>query len=939
MRETIFVVTIAVIACAFHENASAQQPRNREMLAFFESRIRPVLIEHCYDCHSRDSDEPGGGLRLDTRQATLKGGNSGPAIVAGRPESSLLLLAMRHAEPKLAMPPADAGEKLSATVIADFERWIRSGAFDPREDDGQWVDGSVPQKGWAWQPLQVAQPSGDASGWARNDIDRFIAAKQKEHPIEPVADADRATLVRRLAFDLTGLPPSPADFREFVLVDPNRDLEELVDRYLASPAFGERFGRHWLDVVRYAESTGRDFNVAHPHAWRYRDYVIDAFNDDMPFDQFVREQIAGDLIESSDRDHSEDRDATDQARRMIATGFLAIGPKSVNEMRAHQFAIDLADEQIDTLSQAFLGQTIACARCHDHKFDPITQRDYTALAGIFLSTETLYGTPGAVNGRNASKLHPLPPGTTDQVGKTSIGREEYLAKKDHAESLRKQLTELQAEAREARRTGEPVAAAQNANVLRLTSQVGLLEAELGNYNEDGDAIALAMAVVDKPAAPRPAFGRGQLRGGRFGGGPTVGRIERAGRFVGPFDLRYLVDSPQLIRGELERPGDKVPRAIPEFLDVDQKQKISANTSGRLGLAEAIAADDNPLTSRVIANRVWGWTIGKGLVTTVDNFGNSGEQPSHPELLDYLADSLVHSGWSIKSLVKQIVLSRTYGLSSDGDRDANESARQADAENRLIWRANMKPISAEAIRDAMLVASGTLDNTRPMGSLVASSGDGLIGVRRPGGLQETQVTSANGNFRSIYLPQPRLVLPDVLQLFDAADNSMVTGTRETTIVPSQSLYWLNSLRVQQLSQSVARRVLGLPPATDTTPAVENSDDPRRAAFERFAGQLNGMAVGERVRMEAIRRRMSGAAMGRGPAEPQVPSDVAVTDEKMIRGRTTQLVILVLSRKPYESELYAVAEYVKQQANDGEGDLAIWTSISKSFFSSGDFRFLK
>ncbi len=395
----------------------------------------------------------------------------------------------------------------------------------------------------------------------------------------------------------------------------------------------------------------------------------------------------------------------------------------------------------------------------------------------------------------------------------------------------------------------------------------------------------------------------------------------------------------MIRGELERPGDKVPRAIPEFLDVNQKQKIPANTSGRLALAEAIVAADNPLTSRVIANRVWGWTIGQGLVTTVDNFGNSGEQPSHPELLDYLADSLVHSGWSIKSLVKQIVLSRTYGLSSDANRLTNGSARQADAENRLIWRANLKPISAEAIRDAMLAASGMLDNTRPTGSLVASSGDGVIGARRPGGLQEAQVTSADGNFRSVYLPQPRLVLPDVLQLFDAADNSMVTGIRETTIVPSQSLYWLNSLRVQQLSEGVARRVLGLPPATDTTPAVESTGDPRRPVFDRLTGRPNRMAVGETIRMETIRRGISGGAIGRGPVEPQASSDVAVTDEKMIRGRTTQLVILTLSRQPYESELYAVTEYVKQRADDGDSDLAIWTSISKSFFSSGDFRLLK
>lgn len=937
MREAIFAVVVIVMTGAFAGSGQAQQ-RNRESLAFFESRIRPVLVEHCYECHSSETSEPGGGLRLDTRAATLKGGNSGPAIVAGRPESSLLLLAIRHAEPKLAMPPADAGEKLPATVIADFERWIRSGAFDPREDDGHWVDGQTPQKGWAWQPLNVVPPPSDASGWARDAIDQFVIAKHQQSSIEPIEDADRATIVRRLAFDLTGLPPSPADFREFVLIDPNRDLEELVDRYLASPAFGERFGRHWLDVVRYAESTGRDFNVAHPHAWRYRDYVIDAFNQDMPFDQFVREQIAGDLIDASYNDRSASRDNSDEdsdkSRRIVATGFLAIGPKSVNEMRPHQFAIDLADEQIDTLSQAFLGQTIACARCHDHKFDPITQKDYTALAGIFLSTETLYGTPGAVNGRNASKLYRLPSGTADLAGKESIGREEYAAKKQQVESLQERVRELQGQAREARLSGEPISAAQNVNLQRLSTQLGLLESELSIYNEDGEVVALAMAVLDKPAAPRQAFGRG----------PFGGRGDRAARFLGPFDLRYLVDSPQLIRGELERPGDKVPRSIPEILDVNQTYKISPRTSGRLELAEAIVAADNPLTSRVIANRVWAWTIGKGLVTTVDNFGNSGEQPSHPELLDYLADSLVHSGWSIKSLVKQIVLSRTYGLSSNASNHPSDSARQADAENRMLWRGNLKPISAEAMRDAMLAASGVLDSTRPVGSMVSESGDGVIGGRRQGGLQESQIAAADGNFRSIYLPQPRLILPDVMQLFDAADNSMVTGTRETTIVPSQALYWLNSLRVQQLSESVARRILGLPPSPDTTPAVESADDPRREAFERFAGRRPGMGVGEMIRLETIRRRMSEggrgqASGGQGSVVSPSLNEDAVTDEKIVRGRTTQLVILILAREPYESEIYAVKEYVNQRAADGDNDLAIWTSISKSFFSSGDFRFLK
>jgi len=943
IRASISVLICGLLVGIPVAKTSAQAVAGREMLTFFESRIRPVLIEHCYDCHSRDTTDPGGGLRLDSQKSLLRGGGSGPAIVAGKPESSLLLLAMRHTEAKLAMPPADAGEKLPATVLADFERWIRMGAFDPREDEDGLDDLVTPKQGWVWQPLKSVPPPTDASGWAQTEIDRFVVAQLNAHAIAPVDDADRATLIRRLAIDLTGLPPSPADYREFVIANPSRPIEDLVDRYLASPEFGVRFGRQWLDVARFAESSGRDVNLAHPHAWRYRDYVIDAFNADMPFDQFIREQIAGDLL-VDERDN-----AVDKARKMIATGFLAVGAKSLNEMRAHQFALDLADEQIDAVSQTFLGLTVACARCHDHKFDPISQRDYTALAGVFLSTKTLYGTAGGVGGRNQGELFELPKDWGGDHSVRAVSPAELEAKQKRLDTLKEQQRDTQEELRQARRAGEAGNQAAGANLLRINSQVLLLEAEVNGYYPDGSPKPQAMAVVDKPLAPRTPMGRGRdfMRGQRPGLGGLGG-----GRFSGPFDLQYQIDSPQLIRGELERPGDRVPRVIPAFQAGGPTQPVSSGTSGRLELAEAIASPDNPMTSRVIANRVWAWTIGKGLVSSVDNFGNSGELPSHPELLDHLADSLIQNDWSIKSLVKQIVISRTYALSSDSSISTAEQSRQADADNRLIWRANLKPMTAEALRDGMLAASGMLDTQRPIGSLVSQSGDGVIGGRRFVGLQESQIAAAEGNYRSIYLPQPRQILPDVLELFDMADNSLVSGMRESTIVPSQSLYWLNSPRVHQLADGVARQIIGLPQATESQGNVSqgngNTRPMRPLMSDQFAGRANDMGgslgefqdrnrplASERFRAEMMRRRAV-AASAMVPREPIPP---IITDETTIRARTKQMTILILSRDSLQSESDAVVEFVNDRARQGDDDLKVWTAVSKSFFSSGDFRFLK
>lgn len=908
--------------------AAGQGPAQREAVRFFESRIRPVLIEHCYDCHNRESAEPGGMLLVDTREGLLRGGVSGPAIVAGRPESSLLLAALRHSEPKLAMPPADAGDKLADEVIADFEAWIRRGAVDPRDEETPAPVGNEESRAWwSWQPIRATDPPVDPEGRLENPIDRFWIAALRAQGLEPNQPTDRATLIRRLAFDLTGLPPSPAIYRDFVTASEPRPIAELVDRYLDSPEFGVRFGRRWLDVARYAESSGQDANLTFPQAWRYRDYVIDALNEDVPFDQFVREQLAGDLLPSDN--------AQQRARQVIATGFLAIGPKSLNEMNPHQFAVDLADEQIDAFSQTFLGVTIACARCHDHKFDPISHRDYTALAGIFLSSQTLYGTPGSVGARNRGQLFDLPEDADLPSGRPSFDAEAIDRIVRQLDGLREQRVELQRELVEARRSGAAGNARPGVNLPQISSRIAMLETQLESMFDDGSPKPQAMAVVDKQPLPRRDFR------GRFGNGDTAGNrrpfmnrmpgngqprppggVAFAGRFPQPFELGSIIDSPQLIRGELDRPGEPIPRGLPEYLAGSRAAEldIPRDSSGRLELADWVASVDNPLTARVITNRVWTWLLGQGLVASVDNFGTTGQTPSHPELLDHLATEFVREQWSIKTLVRKIVLSEVYALASDID-PAKEAA---DPDNRLHWRANLRPLEAECLRDAMLAAAGELDTARPDGSFISQNGDSLIGGgNRLVSLPEDRIVSADGNFRSVYLPQPRQVLPDVLNLFDAADNSVVSGGRETTLVPSQALYWLNAPRVTELATAGARRVVGL----DQNLAGESDAEPplrRRDAQRIRPGNPRFRA--------AVRERFLAARGGDQMRD-------AVTDREQIASRLQTATVMFLAREPHPTEVDATVEFVIARAAEGDRDLTIWTAVCKSLISSGDFRFLR
>lgn len=780
----VLMVLLAVTAAARSTPAPAARPASSppptsEQLRFFEAKIRPVLVESCYKCHSEKSAKIRGGLLVDSREGLLRGGDSGPAIVPGDPDNSLLIQAIRYTDDATQMPPKNAGGKLPAAVIRDFEKWVRDGAPDPRTDAAPVVKREPKIEGknwWAYQPLQQPTvPTPRNTAWPLSDIDRFILAKLEEKYLQPVADAEPLVLLRRVSFDLIGLPPTPAQAQKFLAAwrsaqDKQAVFAAVVDELLASPQFGERWGRHWLDVARYAESSGKDVNIAYPHAWRYRDYVIQAFNDDVPYNRFVREQLAGDLLPASTDE--------DRARQLIATGFLAVGPISLNEMNPRQFVVDLADEQIDTFSQAFLGVTIACARCHDHKFDPISQRDYTAVAGIFLSTETRYGTSGALGGLNRGELIELPRSARLPVvgkGMSSAERREKEAR----------LEKLRAEAREL--FGKPREQQQNViNLLRVRTELNRLEVELASCHADGTPKALAMGVVDKPRTPPSQFPRP--------GGPPPRR-----RFSG---FETIGDSPLFGRGEINNAGERVPRGVPPLLASAPAPKIPSGVSGRLQLADWIVDSRNPLTRRVLVNRVWHWLFGRGLVESVDNFGTTGALPSHPELLDYLAHQFEADGWSIKKLVRRLVLSRTYQLAATFD----EKCFAADPDNSLLWRHTPRRLDAEALRDGILFAAGTLDLNPPPGSPLARLGDGPIAAPNRIGIAEEQLVRAEHTYRSIYLPLARNVVHEMLALFDLPDAVATEGARPTTNVPSQALFFLNSDFVAQQSSRLAGKLI-------------------------------------------------------------------------------------------------------------------------------------
>lgn len=751
---------LAIAPTLTRASLNADQTDSQAGIAFFESKVRPVLIEHCYSCHSAEAGESEGELQLDTRTAIRKGGDRGPAVVPGDLKESWLLTAMSHADTDLKMPPKR--ERLPDAVIADFKKWIEMGAPDPRVGDA--ATGKKPWKKadrdyWAYQPPKSSTlPLVTDVIWPKANLDYFILAKLEENELSPSPDAQPQVLLRRLHFDLVGLPPSTEDLSRFLgrIDDDGIDaaLAAEVDELLRSPAFGERWGRHWLDVARFGESSGTEANISFPYAWRYRDYVIDCVNEDVPFNRFLLEQVAGDLL---DYDSNAER-----ARLLIATGFLALGPKKLDAVDQRQFHADVIDEQIDTVTLAIIADSVACARCHDHKFDPFSMTDYYALAGIFASTKTFFGTAVSPSNRIGGDPLRLPEVDGQKILHPSLPLK-------RVEALKKQLAELRAEqvqmddAMKAVFSGKkPVKTFTLQDALRVFWQSGSVEGELEKVSVSGEAIPLTMGVLDADK---------------------------------------IVNAHLLERGDVNKLGKIVPRAFPQSLQLDDQLEIPDDQSGRLQLAHWLTNRKHPLTGRVIVNRIWHHMFGAGIVATVDNFGSTGKQPSHPELLDTLAVQFMQNGWSIKQLVREIALSRTYRQSSA----FRDTSFHRDPDNRFLGHISKRRLEAECIRDAMLAVSGELDLDRPVGSLVGRViGDKPISLI---GLDKRLPPDLDGCLnRSVYLPVIRDRLPDILDLFDFAEPSLVTGNRETTNVPIQALYLLNSPFAQDRANGLATRLM-------------------------------------------------------------------------------------------------------------------------------------
>lgn len=603
--------------------------------------------------------------------------------------------------------------------------------------------------------VRLAELFADSSGSVVSPVDRFIVDRLHSQGLKPSEDAAPDAVLRRVHFDLIGLPPSEAARQIFSKRLESQSLDETlettVDELLDSPAYAERWARHWLDVARFGESSGKEANITFPYAWRYRDYVIEAFRDDVPFNRFMEEQLAGDLLPAAD-DH-------ERAKLLIATGFLAIGTKNLDEGNPKQFAADLVDEQIDTVSRAFMAGSIACARCHDHKSDPYSMQDYYALAGVFASTRTFFGTAVSPANRTAGDPLRLPDIQGQRVFHQPIDAKRVQTLKTQLAALKKEHEDGMAAAQRAVAAGEnPEKTFSLRDALRIFWTTGGIEGELEKYDDEGRPLPLAMGVADREKPVEALF---------------------------------------LEAGDVGQPQQPVPRRFPESIAVDARLTMPPDRSGRLELAQWLAHPSHPFTSRVIANRVWSHLMGQGLVRTVDDFGATGEPATHPELLDHLAEKMIEGNWSIKKLIRYIVLSRTYRQASTFDADAYHR----DPDNRNYWRANKRRLEAEAIRDAMLLVSGDLERVPRSGSLVAE----VIGDRPVSliGLDPKVPHDLDGaRHRSIYLPILRDRLPDVLAIFDFAEPSLVTGKREVTNVPTQALYLMNSPFVIERAESLA-----------------------------------------------------------------------------------------------------------------------------------------
>jgi cytochrome c553 len=820
----LFIVNLASRSARTLTIQPGQQEASSNGLEFFEKQIRPVLVENCYSCHSAQAKKPQGGLFVDSIEGMLKGGASGePAVIPGDPEKSLLIKAIRYSDAKLQMP---LGGKLPDNVIKDFEKWIKMGAPAPRlavakaaGSAGPWASYNFDEarKFWSFQPVKDRTPPNVKNrGWVKSPIDRFILAELEKREMRPVTDAGKRALIRRATFDLTGLPPSPEEIDAFLGDRSPAAFEKVIERLLASPAYGERWGRHWLDLVRYADTAGDNSDYPVPAAYRYRNYVIESFNKDKPYDQFIREQIAGDILakyrapRADAKLPEDDADETPGANKsslteieksrqekIIATGYLAMSRRFGSRNKEMNLTID---DTIDNLGKTFLGLSTSCARCHDHKFDPIPQRDYYALYGIFNSTR--YSFPGA-------EIYPHP---AEMVALNSGPEAETFYK------VQKELSELDdrveflkvekgaAARNKAMKEKEEAAAAAKSN-----NQSGPQAGQEGNKVEES-------GYEFKPAD----FDRDSDNSRRAGQSKRMpddvdAEMKRVRARISELHARYkkvpkayavvegLTANARLQRkGDPKNLGDEIPRGFLTILGAQLVPRVHPG-SGREFLAEWIADPKNPLTPRVMVNRIWQLHFGKGLVQTSNDFGVRGRAPTHPELLDWLAARFIEGGWSIKKMHRIIMLSHVYRLASSEDskgrgRNSLFAANAAvDVNNDYLWHFDRRRLSAEETRDAILSMSNRLDRT--------------MGEEHPFPQEQTWRFSQHVQFfgvydtnrRSVYLMQQRLKKHPFFEVFDGADTNMPVAERPLSTTPLQALFLMNNKWFHEQAEAFAIRI--------------------------------------------------------------------------------------------------------------------------------------
>jgi len=926
-----------LLASFFTSSHAADTPDlSKDGLDFFEKKIRPVLVDRCYKCHSAESGKSKGGLLVDSREGLLKGGATGPAVVPGDPEKSLLIRAIRYKEEELEMPPMD---RLTPEMIADFEKWIKAGASDPRKRSvavappAATIDFEKAKQFWSFQPVKDPPiPAVKNKAWPKCAVDSFVLAKLEEKGLTPSAPADKRTLIRRATFDLTGLPPKPEDIDAFLADNSPNAFEKVVDRLLASTQYGERWGRHWLDVARYADTAGESADYPVPEAYRYRNYVIDSFNADKPYDRFIKEQIAGDLLGP--------KNDQEKFELLTATGFVALARRfSVAPETSHHLTIE---DTIDTTSRAVLGLTLSCARCHDHKFDPIPSKDYYALYGIFSSSR--YPFPGSENTRYQKDLVPL--ATKEQYEKEIKPLEDKVRViRDQIEALDKEYKAIEKEPSEPERpkaltldlpknalppSSVAVLDVDTPKTFTLNAQPNQARSEIVEVKNQAFKSAIRVTTVAMPvnrweiqlhAENNGAIEKNDvllvsfwMRGveakGASGavsaeiilennGAPWDGILEhrvnstpgewrhfevpvvsqkswtpgkaslnirlgydaqtveiaavelknfkqavkvveapaaapakksRKERFAeiiakvnerkkqieqiyasGPEIPKAFAivegtphDSAIHIRGEPGKPGEEVRRGFLQVLG-GQKLPEKETGSGRLELAEWLTDSKNPLTARVMVNRIWQYHFGKPIVQTPSDFGKQGKAPTHPELLDHLATKFMQSGWSMKAMHKMLMLSQTYQLASNDTAISAKSAdgrpaAEIDATNDYLRIFARQRLDAEAVRDSLLAVSGSLD----------SSMGGEHPFPPPAKWNFTQhdqfFAMYETNRRSVYVMQQRLRRHPFFATFDGADTNTTTAIRLLSTTPLQALFMMNDKFTHEQAEKFAGRIM-------------------------------------------------------------------------------------------------------------------------------------